>query len=233
MELAHSVIDNTNKDYVLNGDTNYAACFSLTQSAGRGRISRKWLSENNGGIYLSLVDLEAVDLAAMQGLSLVVGIGICNFIKEKGLVPKLKWPNDVFLENRKVAGVLIETVSIPDTNKKKVIIGVGLNLNQSDIGESIPATSMAIVSGSIYDYEKSALELTKELMKIISTFKKTGFSYFRETWWSNSLMSEKQISNTEVGISGVAIGISDCGALLVKTESGTKEVHSGDVGVLL
>lgn len=233
MELAHLIIDNQFKDFISKNKTSFTACFSLTQSEGRGRIARKWLSENNGGVYLSLIDSEEMELGAMQGLSLVVGIGICNFIKSKGLIPKLKWPNDVFLVGNKVAGVLVESVSVPRTSGKKLIIGVGLNLNQLDLGEGISATSMSIVSGIHYEYERSALELTKELIKTLSLFKKTGFSYFREDWWKNSLMQDKQVNNKEVGISGIAVGLSENGALLVRTEAGIKEIHSGDVGVVL
>jgi len=157
-----------------------------TQTAGKGRQGRVWVSPP-GNIYLSLYWPFKGDLNQMYGLSLVVGIAVARVLKANGLDEvKLKWPNDIFWQERKLGGILIETrqnaVGMIDT-----IIGLGLNIQSMDeYSAEITQKHVGLetaVQHKIYR-NKLVAQLLIELDSVLKQFADDGFEVFVDEWKS-------------------------------------------------
>ena len=136
------VVDSTNQ-YLLNNMTmleHGQSCFAEYQSAGRGRRGRRWVSPFGSNIYCSLYWCLDDGLAATMGLSLAIGIAVVDALESLGCENlKLKWPNDIYWNNRKLAGILIE-LSAQSGGAAHIVIGVGVNVElderfNSEIGQ--------------------------------------------------------------------------------------------------
>lgn len=158
--LVYNVIDSTNsRCAALAGDPENAGLVLLAhaQSAGRGQHGRRWLCEAGTGVLMSALLFPPEGLRRPALLTAWAAVAVCDLIEElTGLVPRLKWPNDVLIDGRKVCGILIE-------QKRGVIAGIGLNLNQSresfladDLTE---AGSLRLFTGQIFDVEATARQL--------------------------------------------------------------------------
>jgi BirA family biotin operon repressor/biotin-[acetyl-CoA-carboxylase] ligase len=124
-----------------------------TQKKGKGRLRRKWYSPL-GGIWFSMIIEKNYPL-----LSLSVGVGVCKVIQELGCNANIKWPNDILINNKKVAGILCET------EENKVVIGVGVNLNIEKLPKEIreKATSILIETGQKFEKEKVLEKLIQNI----------------------------------------------------------------------
>ena len=231
MEVGRDVLRSLQCNYILKTESSFTACFSLSQTAGRGRKSRNWHSPKGEGVYLTLVDSKGFYLNTLEGFSLVIGIAIKKLLEDYGLSPKLKWPNDVFIGDKKISGVLIESVPIK-SNILGVLIGIGLNVNQNNFPEGLNATSMSMELKQQLSYEEVCANLVYKVVQIVEEFRDHGFVRFKNDWWSASFMQDRMVENKEMGVSGRAIGISDSGALLIETTDGLLEVSVGDVSIV-
>jgi BirA family biotin operon repressor/biotin-[acetyl-CoA-carboxylase] ligase len=148
------------------------------QTAGRGRFKREWVSPNEN-IYATFCFAVNKSRADIGNIPQVLALSAAQVMETLQFEPKLKWPNDVLLSNKKIAGILCETVSFE--NHFMVILGIGLNVNMPlDIVEHIdrPATSLLIESGKKFNV-KTVLDLLEKQFKIdFQTYLKKGFSPF-------------------------------------------------------
>src|SRR3954452_22944513 len=112
------------------------------QTDGRGRHGRTWISEPGAGLYLSVVLRPKIDTRLLTLITLMAGIAVFDALKEGGLQPDIKWANDVMIGDKKISGILAETV---DTAKGiAVIVGMGLNLRSGDFPDEIALTATSI-----------------------------------------------------------------------------------------
>ena len=125
------------------------------QREGRGRFGRRWHSEE-GGLYFSFL-LRAEDFKELLPLPLVVGYGVLLQIERKGFKPMLKWVNDVYISGKKVCGVLVER------SKEKVVVGVGINLNQKEFPSDLMATSLYMLRNEVFKKKSFSLRRWKSL----------------------------------------------------------------------
>lgn len=240
MDVARSVIKKEVIDIQDNilfcGESQFTACFALTQDSGRGRRNRKWESNNSGGIYLSIACFEAYNINLLNGFSLVIGLAIIRCLRSFDIIAQLKWPNDVFVDQKKIAGVLIETLPHANGAGSQLVIGIGLNVNQDQFEPNLNAISMRIVKNQHFKYEYVATELLRYTLEIfqeyVSNMPNNCFLPFKSEWWNNSNMAGRFVENLEMKISGTAIGISDFGALIVDDNGVIHEISVGDVGIV-
>lgn len=134
-------IDSTN-DWVLGkcreGEPMPFACFADRQTQGRGRRGKAWMSPPECNIYMSLAWTFDVPVRQIGALSLAIGMAVVEALEKVGIQQAmLKWPNDVLVDDRKIAGILIETAKIKDT-KTSVVIGVGLNYHLPEQFSGVP-----------------------------------------------------------------------------------------------
>ena len=133
-----------------NGCPEGAIVTAARQTAGRGRLGRRWLSEPDGGLYLSLVLRPDVAPGAAPLLTLVAGLGAAEAVRAAtGLDCDIRWPNDIMIRGRKCAGILVEM----ETREERVthaVVGIGLNLNYREFGADLAdsATSLLLETGA-------------------------------------------------------------------------------------
>ena len=208
------------------------------QTHGRGRLGRSWYSPHATGIYVSIILRPKIRPEQAPGISLITALALADILAEHcpGEV-KVKWPNDVLIAGRKVAGILTE-LSADGSEIGKLIVGVGINVNQKagDFPAEIRrlATSVRRASGKkahrVSMLQKFLVRFEKEYLK----YTKYGLekSRSRLKGYSSLLGNEVILVSGEETISGRAIDIDGQGRLIIKTRLGTVPANSGEVTVI-
>ena len=203
------------------------------QWAGRGRRGRSWYSPLGANIYLSLgwrFDLAA---SALGCLSLATGVAVRNTLTRLGASEvMLKWPNDVRVQGKKIAGCLVEIRG--DANGPcNAVIGVGLNVAMSPAAPIDQAWCSVRELNIPTSKTKIAALLADELIRVMLKYQENGFKPFANDWAAADELSGNTINLVlgEQSIGGVARGVAVSGALLVETGGVIKEFHAGDASV--
>jgi BirA family biotin operon repressor/biotin-[acetyl-CoA-carboxylase] ligase len=205
------------------------------QSAGRGRASNRWWSGTGALTFSLLLDAHASGLptSCWPQLSLTVGLAIAEAVDELiGLQAGLKWPNDVYLQGRKVAGVLIET---PPRQRGKLVVGVGLNVNDplNLLPEDVRQTAISLCEASNRGPFALADVLILLLQRLSDCFAWIGSrdAELRQRWRERCVLTSRTVHIDQGGcqITGPCHGIDDDGALLVQTEAGLERCFAGVV----
>ncbi len=236
----HPQIASTNS-YLLevmktNPQSGYV-CFAETQINGRGRRGRQWISPFGANIYLSLSWLFKNGFASISGLSLAVGVAVVRALTDFGIDNiGLKWPNDIYWQDKKLGGVLIE-ISGESSGKCNAVIGLGLNLYMPEKESSRisqPWTDLDKIITHQIRYSRNYLSalLLNNLLPVIASFETKTFMHYLSEWRGYDCMRgcEVSIYSGQHQFDGVIIGIDDSGLLLLKEITGTiKTFASGEV----
>ena len=211
------------------------AVLAEKQSTGRGRRGRQWISPFGRNSYLSLLVSFSGGMSALEGLSLTVGIAVEKALTRLGIDGVgLKWPNDVYADGRKLAGILLEVTGEYNSHCQ-VVIGVGLNLSMSeseardidqpwvDLKSLKPDLSRNQVAGVLLD----------ELLSSVDTFQREGFAPLQEYWSQKDIYHNKEvvISSPTQQISGTVKGVNRKGELMLRTERGMEIISAGELSV--
>jgi len=198
------------------------------QSAGRGRLSRAWKSDL-GGLWITLILLDKRPLKSALGFPFLSALAVANALKETyNLSPTLKWPNDVLLSEKKVAGILLEVKGEADL-MDYALIGIGVNLNNKVSQE--PFEQKAI---SVSEYLGKEVDRFAFLSSLLQNFEALYLSLSMQEilreWksLSSTLGRPVKVRTLNESFKGVALDLDDDGALLVQTETGIRKVYSGD-----
>ena len=201
------------------------------QSAGRGRLGRRWASPPGAGLYVSLVLRPAEH--ALPLLTVAAGVGVADGIQTAtGLVPDLKWPNDVFVSGRKVAGVLAETTSC--ATGTYVVLGFGINVSPAAYPPEFAdrATSLEREVGRSVDRGLLLAECLCGLADRYRDLVSGRREAVVEAWRGRAAsMRGRRVQWNEAGGAreGVADGIDETGALVVRTSAGLVRVTAGEL----
>ncbi|MBI5575031.1 MAG: biotin--[acetyl-CoA-carboxylase] ligase [Deltaproteobacteria bacterium] len=207
------------------------------QTAGRGRLGRKWESPPGTNLYLSLLLRPPVEPAHAPCLTLVTAVALAMAVEEAAsLAAELKWPNDLYLEGRKAAGILAETTAEPD-RLRHVVIGVGLNVNaeRSSFSEDLRAraTSMRIASGRVFRRVAVLASFLDSFSRCYGMFLSRGFEALLPEWSRRDILKGKKavLRIGERAVRGTAVGVDGSGMLLFRRdgESRAEKVPSGEV----
>lgn len=208
------------------------------QSQGRGRKGRKWVSPFAANLYFSVGVELPLGLSALGGLSLAVGISLC-----RSLAPfchkkiQVKWPNDLLVDGKKLAGILVEASG--DSNDTSFInIGVGVNwAMQDEHGEFIDQawTNLKPLLKSTQSPSRQAvlIAILTELDLTLQKYLKAGFGEFAREWPSLSAFHGRRIvvQQSNKWVEGIELGVESNGALRLQTEQGEAIFHSGEVSL--
>ena len=174
-------VDSTNNyamGMIQNGDAaDRIAVVAREQTNGKGRRGRQWLSSKDDNIILSiLIQMQWQRVSQQFGLSMAVALGcidlMSKYISDK---PSIKWPNDIFINDTKAGGILIENV-IRGTLWQWSVVGIGLNVNQCEFGDrSFKATSLKLETGNDFDVLKLSGELYEFVLNRIASLKEGQF----------------------------------------------------------
>ena len=209
---------------------------SDSQSAGKGRLGRIWLSPPGVNLYCSVVLRPPISPVAACQLTFLSVVAVARAIEScTALAPQIKWPNDILVSGKKVAGLLNEMNA--ETEKVNfVVLGIGVNLNMrlSQLGEGVrhPATSLLEEGGVEVDRAAFARALLRELDQLYDRFLQEGEAPVRAEWLERSAIRGRsvRVSCGPREFGGVVQGVDSFGALLVQTPDGVVEtVLSGDV----
>ena len=230
--LVFDSIDSTNAEALRAIQRGQAAPFLVLaerQTAGRGRRGRKWVSPFAENIYYSLVLRIEGGMRQLEGMSLVVGLAVLQALRESGVQNAgLKWPNDLLVGQKKIAGILLELVGDP-ADVCHVVIGVGVNVNMQAADEVDQLwTSMKLESGRPFDRNALVALLGKTLQSYLDQHKVGGFTAIQSEWEQNHLWQGRSVSLTAGAnqIDGEVLGIDSQGALRLKVD-GVEKVFSG------
>lgn len=227
--------------YLLNKASDHMgkryAVLAEKQESGRGRRGRTWVSPFGKNIYLSMLWSFSGGLGSLEGLSLVIAIAVERALAELGVADaKLKWPNDVYLNDKKLAGILLE-VSGEYSGYCQVVIGIGLNIKLSDYdAESIdqPWAQLSEHLGGI-DRNSVAAAVINQLIKTIEQFDKQGFESFQDYWLSKDAFIDQEVNLVLPNnvCTGIAKGVNSKGQLLLQTATGLEVVNAGELSLRL
>lgn len=206
------------------------------QTAGRGRRGRKWVSPFGENLYYSLAMRVDGGMRRLEGLSLLVGLAVVKMLREMGINGAgLKWPNDVLVGGRKLAGVLLELTGDP-ADVCHVVIGVGINVNMRASEEVDQAwTSMLLEYGAVIDRNEIVARLNKELSAYLSAHREAGFGAFQAEWEANHLWQGRPVTLLagSSAVEGVVVGIDTVGALRLKVEDEIQSFSGGELSLRL
>lgn len=225
-------IDSTNAEALRLVDAGQSAPFlvlSEQQTAGRGRRGRKWTSPFAQNLYYSLVLRIDGGLRQLEGLSLVVGLAVMHALREVGVAGAgLKWPNDVLVGQKKIAGILLELVGDP-ADVCHVVLGIGINVNMQKTSEIDQQwTSVQLETGQAIDRNELAARLSVQLQVYLARHKSSGFSVIQEEWERHHLWQGRRVSLIAgvTQIDGIVMGVDGQGALRLSVD-GVEKVYSG------
>lgn len=207
-----------------------------SQSAGKGRMGRLWSSPSGVNLYCSIIlrpRIAPVNASQITFLSAVAAARAIRLVTP--LQPAIKWPNDILINGKKVAGLLNE-LSAETDGVNFLVLGIGINVNMrseqfpSDLRH--PATSLFIEGGVEVDRTLVLRTLLAELDRLYGLYLDEGYEPVRREWLElcNVMQRRVRVSDNDAGFTGVAVGIDEYGALFVRRDDGREErVLSGDV----
>ncbi|CNI29644.1 bifunctional biotin--[acetyl-CoA-carboxylase] ligase/biotin operon repressor BirA [Yersinia aldovae] len=231
------VVDSTNQ-YLLeriaelkSGD----ACVAEYQHAGRGRRGRHWVSPFGANLYLSMFWRLEQGPAAAMGLSLVVGIVMAEVLRKLGAEQvRVKWPNDLYLNDKKLAGILVELTG-KTGDAAQLVIGAGINLTMRESTTNVINQHWINLqeAGVNIDRNKLTAELLSELRLAVVKFENEGLSAFISRWreMDNYLDRPVKLIIGDQEIFGIARGIDEQGALLLDQDGIIKPYIGGEISL--
>ncbi|MBK7001262.1 MAG: biotin--[acetyl-CoA-carboxylase] ligase [Rhodoferax sp.] len=202
------------------------------QSAGRGRLGRTWHSETDSETHNLTFSL-GLPLAPRDwsGLSLAVGLAVAESLHP---ALRLKWPNDIYLDGRKLAGILIETASMGEL--RYAIIGIGMNITLPPALSTLSAQELPTAPAALVellptvDAAQALLRITPPLVASVLCFETQGFAPLRAAFQARDVLYDREVVCSD-GTSGVARGVDALGALLIQTTQGVHKLTSAEVSI--
>lgn len=214
-------------------------CLVEQQSAGKGRRGRTWVTPWGRTLMLSVGWRFESGVAALEGLSLAVGVALARVLEAHGVRPRLKWPNDVLLEAEaghlgKLAGILVE-MSGDAAGPCEVVVGMGINVD-------LPAAFRETIEqpvGAVHDQapglsrNRLAVELLDELMPLMATFEQQGFAAWQEEWNRRHAFAGREVDviRGERREPAIAESVDASGNLWVRRAEGRERLAGGEISV--
>ncbi len=206
------------------------------QTAGRGRRGRAWVSPEGAGIYLSLIARPRISPAEAPRLTLLTAVAAADaVIAETGVPVRIKWPNDLLVDGRKLAGILTEIRTEMDL-VDYVVIGIGINANTPETSLSAirdqKCTSLWIETGNRIDRASLLRRFLSEFEACYETFLTEGFASILTRWKAHSAIIGEAVAVDVAGTThrGRVKDVEDSGVLLLEDEQGkTRRIFSGDL----
>ena len=210
-------------------------CLDEQQRAGRGRRGRTWISPFGGNLYLSLLWRFSSGAAQIAGLSLAIAVAVSRALHEVGLgTAGVKWPNDIVISGRKLAGILLEMAG-EASGPCLVVIGVGLNMKSDPTMATIdqPWTDLRTELGKSVGRNDLAARLINYMMDAAVKFERDGLVPFLDEWREMDVFEGKDVELHLPGkqIRGVARGVDETGALLLAQGGEVQRYQSGEVSM--
>ena len=230
-------VDSTNAEVLRlwrAGASRVPICIADCQTAGRGRRGRAWQSPRGENLYLSMGLTFHGGFSVLDGLSLVLGVGVANALESLGGRDiGLKWPNDIFLPGGKLGGILVELQGELQEGIVQVIVGIGINVHMSRApGVDQPWSSLdAAFPGQSWPRNRIASSLINAVMDVTTVFAAEGFEVFRDPWQARDIFRGQALRARDGKLEGIGAGIDQAGNYLLQTSDGTIPVRAGEISL--
>ena len=208
------------------------------QTSGRGRRGKTWHSPLGENVYLSILWQTQLSLNKLNGLSLALGVVIATMLSEVfGINAQLKWPNDVLVKNKKIAGILVEVDGALE-GPLRVVVGLGLNVtteHETTEPNGHNWTSVRAQSERNASRTDVALNVMSGLLLALHEFERLGFRAFRQRWIALDAYAGMpvQITSHEHSHTGLNRGVDENGALVLDVDGVLHTISSGEVSLRL
>jgi len=211
-------------------DPRVLAVAATSQTQGRGRAGRSWHSPPNSGLYLSWIGRPSFPQALGSLIPLMAAVSVAEVCDSLDVTVSLKWPNDVLIEGRKLAGILCEARGTPQA--WTVVVGIGLNIFRPSSGypEDIPAIALDERTDHPLDPKAIAPAIVQRLDGHLRSLSRDGAAPVLAAWERRGYPLGSSLRRGD--IVGTFAGLTDEGALRLKTETGIQTVHAGDVDII-
>lgn len=212
---------------------DYEVCLAERQTEGRGRRGRAWDSPFAQNLYLSIAFETDGAMEAVQGITLIAGVAVAEALESLGVTGVgLKWPNDVWLNEQKVAGILSELQGTVQ-DRFRLVIGIGLNVYMTEAGVDQPWTSLAREQQApVEGRNRIAAALVSHLVHWLQGVQGIQSQAFQKVWRDHDVLAGQPIHVHGADLSGIAQGIDETGMLRIITDSGIEQrVNAGEVSV--
>lgn len=231
------VIDSTNQ-YLLDRMSSLQsgdACVAEYQQAGRGRRGRQWFSPFGANLYLSMYWRLEQGPAAAMGMSLVIGIVLAEALQELGAPDiRVKWPNDIYLDGRKLAGILIE-LSGKTGEAAQIVIGAGINLAMRDVAPDVISQGWINLqeAGVTIDRNRLSALVVRKMRAALTEFEQDGLSPFVGRWAAldNFINRPVKLLVGDREVFGIARGIDAQGGLILEQDGVRKSWVGGEISL--
>lgn len=209
---------------------DYVLILAEHQSGGRGRRGRVWQSPFGQNLYFSIGFNYLGDISVLSGLSLAIGLGVADALDRLGISGVgVKWPNDVMVKGKKIAGVLIELTGELSAGCQ-VIVGVGLNVRMDEQLIDQPWTSLKKEGADISRTIITRMVING-VLKSMEDFLANGFASFHKQWVKYDWLYGKEVTLSVGERHGKVLGVSDRGELLIESPVGQLSINAGEVSV--
>lgn len=216
----------------VEGISEGAVVCAESQSKGKGRLGRGWASPKGKGVYMSVILRPPLAPSDSAKLTLLSAVATCEAIEKLfNIQAKIKWPNDILVKNKKLAGILTELSAEMD-RVRFVVIGIGVNVNTSLSQLPLNATSIKNETGQKSSRVRLIQEILRSLEKWYENLNEQGFEPVLARWkkLSSTLGQRVRVSDLNGSVEGEAIDLDEYGGLIIRSESGeTVKRITGDV----
>jgi len=235
------VLDSTNtflRDRFRHGAGHGEVCLAESQTAGRGRRGKAWSTSWGGSLILSMGWRFESGVAALEGLSLAVGVVLAEVIETLGANVALKWPNDVLVavddEWRKLAGILLEVTGDVE-GPCEVVIGIGVNISLSDTVRSAAGQPVGALADVIEvpSRNRVAATLIESLLTMLPLFEQRGFGAWRAEWNRRHAYAGRaiRVHQDSASYAARAAEVDQNGNLIVMTDTGARTLTGGEISI--
>ena len=212
------------------------ACLAEQQTAGRGRRGRNWVSVFGENIYLSLGYGFKLPLTKLSGLSIAAGVVLAQVLGRYGLQQHgVKWPNDIHISGRKLAGILVDAAGDME-GPSRAVIGLGLNMRldrEAAAGIDQPWTDLASETMELPNRNQLAGDILSRLIEACQLYENKGLEPFLPAWrqYDKHRGLNIDLHQAREIISGRYVGLADDGGLILETDSGRRVFYGGEVSM--
>ncbi len=235
----HDELDSTNAEVIRQrshggGIDTLVVCLADYQSAGRGRRGRQWQSPREENVYLSLGLTFRGGFAMLDGLSLVLGLAVADALEGQGVANVgLKWPNDVFVQGSKLAGILVELQGELEEGVVQVVAGIGINVHMSRAeGVEQTWTSLArSMPDQNWERNRVAANVIASVLDASRQFAAHGFEAFRAQWQTRDIFRDQPLTTSNGQLPGIGRGVDGQGNYLIEVDGELEKVRAGEISL--
>ncbi len=214
------------------------ACVAQQQTQGRGRLGKTWISPKDNHLYLSYGDHSSLSVAELQGITLAFAITTCEAIESLIPLPQplsLKWPNDIYYDDKKMGGLLLETQS-SKTQSTYLILGLGLNIGTPPCDKQLneTSTSLTAITDSPINTQALTASILTAWQDCLQAFNTNGLRTFLPRWKNRDRLYNQPIRYRMNGsqLEGYAHGINEQGLLLITHKNQQQACNPSELSLI-